>query len=300
MKKEMIEQIQQSKSKNDACLRVFGYCNKTSSTKLLSLIKEYNITVEGWDKKIKYCPECGTIVYKKGNKFCNRSCSAKFNNNKRPPMSYEQKEKTSKTLHEHFLKNKTSIFEYHNKKIVAYKDRQHTCLICNNILTLNQQHSYNIFCSNKCSAIWRSQQQSIRDKISKKAKERVANGTHKGWKTRNIISYPESFFIKVLDNNNIKYEHNFPLSQKSLGTENNNYYFLDFYIPNKKIDLEIDGNQHKDRISHDNMRDEILIKNGYKPYRIKWKCINTEKGKKYIQNEIENFLNFYNKHSINF
>jgi len=32
---------------------------------------------------------------------------------------------------------------------------------------------------------------------------------------------------------------------------------------------------------------------GIKVYRIKWKTINNEKGKKYIKNEIKKFLDFY-------
>jgi hypothetical protein len=43
------------------------------------------------------------------------------------------------------------------------------------------------------------------------------------------------------------------------------------------------------------VRDEVLIKNNYIVYRIKWRNINTEKGKEYIKNEIDNFLEFYNK-----
>ena len=33
--------------------------------------------------------------------------------------------------------------------------------------------------------------------------EKVKNGTHKGWQSRNITSYPEKFFISVLKNNNL-------------------------------------------------------------------------------------------------
>ena len=49
--------------------------------------------------------------------------------------------------------------------------------------------------------------------------------------------------MDVLDNNSIKYEHNKPI-RKSDGINN---YFLDFYIEvgDVKIDLEIDGKQHK-------------------------------------------------------
>ena len=61
--------------------------------------------------------------------------------------------------------------------------------------------------------------------------------------------------------------------------------------------MEIDGKQHKlkERKESDEIRDKLLIKSGIKVYRIEWKSINTEKGKEYIKNEIDKFLEFYNK-----
>ena len=100
--------------------------------------------------------------------------------------------------------------------------------------------------------------------------------------------------FEVLNKNKIKFEHNYPVSKRELGLDEPYSYFLDFFIENKKIDLEIDGKQHKDREGHDEYRDVNLIKNGFLVYRIKWKSINTEKGKIYIKNEIVRFLNFYN------
>ena len=40
-------------------------------------------------------------------------------------------------------------------------------------------------------------------------KERIKNGLHKGWQSRNIISYPEKFFIEVLKNNGLEKEYKF-------------------------------------------------------------------------------------------
>lgn len=63
-----------------------------------------------------------------------------------------------------------------------------------------------------------------------------------------------------------------------------------------KIDLEIDGKQHEyeERKTSDIKRDKLLINYGIKVYRIKWKSINSEKGKNYIKEEINKFLEFYN------
>ena len=54
--------------------------------------------------------------------------------------------------------------------------------------------------------------------------------------------------------------------------------------------------QHDDRKDYDKIRDERLEKVGIKVYRIKWKSINNENGKKYIKNEINKFLDFYHSY----
>ena len=97
-----------------------------------------------------------------------------------------------------------------------------------------------------------------------------------------------------MKNNNIKYEHNYSITKKDLGVNEPYSYFLDFYIKDKNVDLEIDGKQHKYREEHDKIRDKILKDNGYNVYRIKWKSINSKNGKKYIKEEINKFLGFYN------
>ena len=99
--------------------------------------------------------------------------------------------------------------------------------------------------------------------------------------------------MTVLNNNNIEFKHNHPVNKRNLGLNNSCNYFLDFYIKNKNIDLEIDGKQHRSRQEHDDFRDKILIENGYVVYRIKWKNINTDNGKTYMKNEIDKFLEFY-------
>ena len=65
--------------------------------------------------------------------------------------------------------------------------------------------------------------------------------------------------LNNLKNNNIDFIPNKPLKH------GNSNYFLDFYIEinNRKIDLEIDGKQHKyeDRIESDKVRDEFILNN---------------------------------------
>ena len=101
-----------------------------------------------------------------------------------------------------------------------------------------------------------------------------------------MISYPERFWMEVLDNNNIRY------IKEDFSTKK---YFLDFLIfkNDKKIDLEIDGKQHNYRVEHDKKRDEYLTNLGYIVYRVKWNNINTIEGKSLMKDKISSFLFFY-------
>ena len=65
--------------------------------------------------------------------------------------------------------------------------------------------------------------------------------------TRNISSFAEKFWERVLDNNGISYTREFRFVK----------YFLDFKIEvgNIVLDLEIDGHQHIYRVEHDKQRD---------------------------------------------
>lgn len=109
--------------------------------------------------------------------------------------------------------------------------------------------------------------------------------------SRNITSYPENFWKRVLDNNNIEY-----IKEYSLKRENLLRYFLDFYIEinDRKIDLEIDGRQHlfEERKQHDKIRDEYIKSKGIEVYRIPWNEINSENGKQLMKEKIDKFLEF--------
>ncbi len=136
-----------------------------------------------------------------------------------------------------------------------------------------------------------------RREASRKVQQKLlAEGRHKGWQSRNIISYPERFWMKVLKNNNINYSFNHVVNKKThLGLDDISNYFLDFLI-GEKLDLEIDGQQHKyhERAESDKIRDKLLSKNGYIVYRIEWNEINSEEGKQLMKEKIDKFLDFYN------
>lgn len=235
--------------------------------------------INDYNKNPKRCKCCNEIIDYKNriNSFCNSSCSATYNNNKRVLL------KSTKNKISESLKNYYNIEKFITK----------TCITCNNefIVENTSNNKRKKTCSKECTDKYLSK---IR---SNNIQERIKKGTFNGWQTRNITSYPEKFFIKILKNNNLfdECEVNYLISKRKLGLNEEGNYFLDFYFKNKQIDLEIDGSQHEYRKEHDNKRDSIILLNGITVYRIKWKSINSDNGKKYITEEIQKFLNFYNK-----
>lgn len=238
---------------------------------------------EKYNVNPKCCLNCDKFIEydKRKNKFCSNSCSTSFNNKKRI-ITDKHREKTSLTL--------TSINKGGRKILSEYK---RICLFCENEFIVNRLDNDRLsktkYCSDKCS------NSNMKINVSLSQLDRVKKGIHKGWQSRKILSYPEKFFIKVLDNSNLKYETNFMIKKSDLGFNDTGNYFLDFYFIDKYIDLEIDGKQHnyEDRQESDIIRDNALNKKGINVYRIKWKNINNLEGRTYIENEIKNFLNFY-------
>lgn len=268
-------------------IRKLNLPNKGKTSKYIkSILLASGITEDEINQKkflkthiVKYCKHCGKKFFvlkagkRKNQMFCSQSCA----NHKQ--QTKEAKQKISKTLK--------------SKKIQINKDK--ICPICGKIF-----NKKSITCSIKCGHIYRIKMHPItietRKKLSEKIKQRVIEGKHKGWTTRNIESYPEKFFKKVLKNNNIQYEFNKPILKNNLGIFENGCYFLDFAL-NNNIDLEIDGKQHlvKERKLHDIERDKRLRDAGWKVYRIAWKSL--PKNNEYIKAEIDKFIKWYKENS---
>jgi len=242
-------------------------------------IKELkNERIEDYNINPKLCINCKKpLLYsKQRNKFCCKSCAAIFNNKNRSDdfITEEFKEKQRNNAIKGFNKRKR------DKGEISYYELEIKCPECGKPLTNEQKMRNRTYCSNSCRS--KNISDDTRKKISDAIKERIKNGLHKGWSSRNIESYPETFFKKVLENNNIKYEFNKSVTKESLGLGGGYSYFLDFYIEDKNIDLEIDGAQHKfeERIESDEIRDNALINSGFIVYRIEWKNISTQKRKR--------------------
>lgn len=75
------------------------------------------------------------------------------------------------------------------------------------------------------------------------------------------------------------------------------FHNLDFYIDinGRKIDLEIDGNQHKRQVEHDYIRDVFIKSQGIEVYRVEWNSINNDAGKIQMRSKIDAFLKYIKK-----
>ncbi len=285
---EWIKIIKESFSLSDSAIKIFGYAGGSSISKVKKLIEDNKINISHFRRGgklikhkriVKNCPICSnqfeTICNKKEKTTCSHACSNSYflygiNNPNFDENKYMDRiKKVSTTL---FAKDYGPI---------------PSCKFCGKKVKSRQR----IYCSPKCQHMDPVSEQT-KAKISIKNKENYQSGKIKGWSSRNVESYPEKFFKKVLENNNIQYEFNKSVLKKDLGVDEVGNYFLDFFIPEKNIDLEIDGGQHRYRKSHDELRDSRISK-FYNVYRIKWRNINTENGKKYIKEEIDKFLDFY-------
>lgn len=284
-------------------------------------ISSKNLHKRYWDNQRKdyelnpkYCLNCGKkIPFKiRFNKCCCTSCAASYSNKKRGPKSEEEKNKIRETIHRKIKNNTYKLsnntiykgvliselikqgkilnennYTFEDKRINENLLKEKTCCICGRkyygTIIKSGKIGSGKTCSDKCHV-------ELKRIKSKEAIKRVmAEGRFVGWKTRNIKSYAEIFWRKVLQNNGIEYVAEYFLDKK---------YFLDFYIVKNgiEIDLEIDGKQHKyeDRAEHDKIRDKYIKSKGIVVYRIDWNEIKTEKGSLMMKEKIDNFLDFYN------
>lgn len=257
-----------------------------------------------YNKNPKICPICGKIISfeKRFNKYCSQSCATIATNKERGKHSEESKIKSSISNKKTFKSNggkyiseciADGILEnpfnylFIDRLIKVSSCKEHICPECGKIyhtyLQKNGKLSNWKCCSKECNLKHSSKI------ISNKVQERIKIGTFSGWKSRNIISYAEKFWIDVLKNNSIQYIKEYHLDKK---------YFLDFYIEKngKYIDLEIDGKQHKydNRIIHDKERDKYISNKGIIIYRIDWNEISSNNGSKLMAEKINKFLDFYN------
>ena len=277
---------------------------------------------ENYSINPKTCLNCGKpIPYKDRlvKKFCNSSCAAKYNNSHRAPRSEESRKKTSEKLKQLYEDDPERFFDDNEKhyKLISmlngvkinidsrkasdlyysneiclseieknFPDLIHECSVCGKKFVARTRKNKRYLkkettCSDECrKELWRRKGKESYKKIKEE-------GRFQGWKSRNIKSYAEKFWEKVLDNNGICYTREYYYKK----------YFLDFKIDigNKILDLEIDGKQHEyeDRKEKDKVRDEFLTSEDIVVYRIKWNEVNSENGSVEMKEKIDKFMKFY-------
>lgn len=228
--------------------------------------------LETWIAKQPTCERCGKVMTTKfgSGRFCSTFCA------RSRAKTEGTKQKISATLSQTLLD--TSFARQAAKK---------HCTLCGKVIKNNNKTGVCKECLNTTP-----EGTKIKQMLGRKGYETsLVNGTHKGWQSRNIISYAEQFWMQVLDTNDIKYRREVAVKHEKYN------YFLDFVIEKagKFIDLEIDGKQHtyKDRIASDVARDLYLTKCGYLVYRVAWNEINSETGSNEMKEKIDAFLTFY-------
>jgi very-short-patch-repair endonuclease len=119
-----------------------------------------------------------------------------------------------------------------------------------------------------------------KDKISESMKKAHSEG--RAWnigksRWKNLPSYPELFFMKVIENEFLDkdYCYEYPIG----------IYSFDFAWPHKKKYIEIDGEQHfrfKEYFERDVKKDKLATDFGWHGLRISWKDLYKDP-KKYIK-----------------
>ena len=239
-------------------------------------IERKKLQLEQWISEQHTCERCGKVMteYYGSGRFCSRKCA----NSK--PHSNESKAKISNTL-KNTCHNKDYSDIYKNKTYFSYIDGNDVIVKLKDIdfcedgwIPGNLKRRYNI-------------RQTIKNTIGDYAIEqlRYESGYLHGRR-----SYAEMFWKSVLDNNNISYIEQYPV--KSL----NKYgmYRLDFYIEDKRLDLEIDGELHELCEDKDVQRTEYLQSLGIQTYRIKWVNPNNDKRSLIVKQQIDDFIAYLN------
>lgn len=171
--------------------------------------------------------------------------------------------------HNRIVKEKITIEKEH---ICSYCGRKFETgpLLGNHVRSCNKHPKYNeriikLSLTHKGKILSDEDREKVSIGMKKAHKEgRAWNIGKSRWK--NDPSYPEKFFIKVIEN---EFEDKNYIREYPFGI-----YSLDFAWPDKKKCIEIDGDQHQrylEYIERDIRKDKFLTDNGWQVLRISWK-----------------------------
>lgn len=228
------------------------------------------------------CEYCGKEVHEKfgSGRFCSRSCA----------NGWVSKNQSDETKSKKSVVGKLNLVNYSGKHL----SEEHKNKISDSVKMSFKENDV----GNKISMSLRkyfdnnSVSDLTRQKLSLSMKRSIQEGKHKGWYGRKD-SYPERFWMSVLDSNNIPYIREYKVTKSELGLKEPGCYFLDFYLLDKKIDIEIDGSQHltEEQKSHDAKRTSELESKGYIVYRINWR--NPKANSELVKSDIDEFIRWY-------
>jgi len=133
-------------------------------------------------------------------------------------------------------------------------------------------------------------------KCSKKTREKISKARllflkmHPEVKPWQKESYPEKLFKQLIEKNELAKKYDI-IKEYSFFP-----YFIDFAFTNIKLAVEIDGSQHwnvQDRADSDKKKDELLMLNGWKVYRVPAFLIKND-----FQKVEQSFLQYLNTFDI--
>lgn len=207
-------------------------------------------------------PNCGKELIKEQKKFCSSSCSAKYNNGRRPKRSNESRKKISDAL-----KSYHAWLKEFNMLDTIRGDNNACCTHGNNSLKMRECtachkpfYGKRKTCSETCKRE-RSRQQAIIN-----LKKNRAN-----YKGRSSRSYMEISFRDWLLSHGITNGINGFLEEihfKHIYNNKTKNGWIDFLFPKRKLIIELDGTHHLKRQDLDHIRDEYLRTRGYEIIRI--------------------------------
>lgn len=296
--------------KLDARIEVVKAVGRTQSenARIIREAKE-KAKIEAWLATNPKCEYCGKELteYFGSGRFCSMSCAAANSNKNREKQDTniiceicgkEFKSKQAYNIH-YTMTHTGKEYKYTPREYKRTGNTKHLFKVCDYCgkkferISKGERYDNGLysgtkFCSIECKSISRH------NRLSAAVKKSFAEGRNVGFIPRNNPSYFEKFWIKVLDNNDIKYEFNKTVTHTPTEICPGSWFSLDFYIEknNKKIDLEIDGKQHnyEERKIFDIERDKILSDLGYVVYRIP--CCNPNNSDE-LGKQVEEFISWY-------
>lgn len=249
------------------------YAGKCTNNKKIGLENKQNNIIE-YDNQPIHCLECGTkIEYNNRiNKFCNKQCSAKYNNKKRIDCGYlmnsEIKQKIKNKIFERYY-----IIDENGKVIKKYTNiKYYKCVNCEKtFIQKNISGFVYKYCSKKCRHIILSKRAKENNKLNKNN-----NKKSWGWYDSPIagkVHLDSSWEYKVaksLDENNIKWirpSKDFYTFEWIDSNGNNHLYYPDFYLV--EYDIYLDPKQPFLQI-----KDKYKIEYVVKKYNLKLLILN--------------------------